>query len=392
MDAFGRTIVLNAANRWDDMWMADQQLATSLAEFMPVLYVDPVQSAATRFRDRGWSSVRRTRTRLTLLGPRLARLEPEGLPGISHRGITNINARLSAVQVRAALKRLAADPFASIEANVLAPISGGVGESRTVYWAQDDFEALAGLVGGAAESYARGDARLAASADVIIAANPRVAAALRSRGRYAHLVPFGCNAEHFSRSATENVPSDVSLGRPFAVFVGHLGERIDLTILEGLASEGLRLLLVGPLHPRADRSRFEALATLPGVQWVGPRPFESLPSYLAGAEVALVPYMRSPFNMASFPLKTLEYLAAGLPVVSTPLPGVEWIGSEDVHIASDPDRFVEEVGRLLSLGRDAAGDLRRRKLAQDHSWDRRAEAVASVLGIGLKRTGVSDGC
>jgi teichuronic acid biosynthesis glycosyltransferase TuaH len=372
------------------MWMADQQLATSLAQFMPVLYVDPVQSAATRIRDRGWSSVRRTRTGLTLLGPRLARLEPEGLPGISHRGITNINARLSAFQIRIALRRLNADPFASIEANVLAPISGGIGESRTVYWAQDDFEAMAGLIGGAAESYARGDSRLAASADVVIAANPRVAAALRSRGRDAHLVPFGCNAEHFSRSAREDVPSDVSLERPFAVFVGHLGERIDLSILERLASEGVRLLLVGPLHPRAERSRFDALAELPGVQWVGPRPFESLPAYLAGAEVALVPYTRSAFNLASFPLKTLEYLAAGLPVVSTPLPGVEWIGSEDIHVASEPDRFVGEVDRLLSMGRDADGDRRRRTLAQDHSWDRRAEAVASVLGIGLRRAGVSD--
>ncbi|WP_171041326.1 glycosyltransferase [Sinomonas susongensis] len=376
--------MINAANRWDDMWMADQQLAVGLSRLAPVLYVDPVQSLATRVRQGGWKSAVRRAPRLTVLGRRLARLEPEGLPGLARRGVAEVNARLAALQVRDALGRLGGSARASIEANVLTPVSGRIGESTKVYWAQDDFEAMAALVGGVAASYARADVRLAAEADLVMAANPRVAEALRIRGRETELIPFGCDAEHFARAAAQDRPEDIALPSPFAIFVGHLGDRLDFSLLEGLRDAGLRQLLIGPVHPSVDRMRFDALVASPEVQWLGSRPFDDLPAYLGHAAVALVPYTASAFNLASFPLKTLEYLAAGLPVVSTPLPGVEWIGSSDVHVAGDRDDFVSRVGRLLSARPDPAGVQRRQQLARGHSWNARARSVATMLGIEIE--------
>lgn len=374
-------VVLSAANGWDGVRMADQQLAASLARKIPILYVDPAQSVATRVRTRGMSAAFH-RGGLTRLGPTLWRLSPEGLPGLSRPGIARLNAVWVAAQVRGAVSTLGLKVRASIEANVLVPISGHLGERTRLYWAQDDFPGMAALVGGRPEAYERADARLAADCDLVVAANPVVAAQLRARGAEPSVIPFGCDSDHFaSAAALAPTAQAVEGARPQAVFMGHLGDRIEVALLERLVADGINLLVVGPVHPRTNPAVFDALLSHPGTNWVGPQDFEMLPAYLAGAGVGLVPYNRSRFNVGSFPLKTLEYLAAGLPVVSAALPGVEWLECEDVHVASGPEAFSAAVTSVLAAGRTEQDDRRRREFAAEHSWDRRAAAFAEALGI-----------
>ena len=121
--------------------------------------------------------------------------------------------------------------------------------------------------------------------------------------------------------------------------------------LEAVAQSGHSLLLVGPRQTTFELERINALLSLPNVQWVGPKPFESLPSYLRITTVGLTPYADSDFNRASFPLKTLEYLAAGKPVVSTDLPAARWLATDLVTIAKSPADFAHDhgtaVGRTL---------------------------------------------
>ncbi|WP_413250410.1 glycosyltransferase [Sinomonas flava] len=360
--------------------MADQQLAAALARRFPVLYVEPPESAATRIRTGGAKSAVR-RDPLELLEPGLIRFTPEGLPGLSRPGIGALNARLSAVQVRAALRRLRARPMACLEGNVMVPVMGRISECAKAYWAQDDAEGMAPLIGGRVQAYARATRRLAEKADIVIAANPVVAKSLEAPGRTPLLIPFGCDAAHFSTARDALPAAEIHLAHPYAVFMGHLGERIELPLLERLVDDGGRLLLVGPVHPRGDAAAFHALARRAGVQWVGAVGFERLPTYLTGAAVGLVPYNRSRFNLGSFPLKALEYLAAGLPVVATPLPAMSWIGGPDVHMANTPELFSAAVRAAMTAGRDDASDERRRSLARAHSWDARALSVLRAIGL-----------
>jgi len=104
-----------------------------------------------------------------------------------------------------------------------------------------------------------------------------------------------------------------------------------------------------------------------------------LPSYLGLIGVGLVPYADTPFNRASFPLKTLEYLAGGRAVVSTPLPAVDLLETGLVTCAGSQESFANEVGRLL--GRQATPELveRRRRFAQTQSWDHRAEQLLELI-------------
>jgi teichuronic acid biosynthesis glycosyltransferase TuaH len=97
--------------------------------------------------------------------------------------------------------------------------------------------------------------------------------------------------------------------------------------------------------------------------------------------VGLVPYRDTVFNRASFPLKTLEYLAAGRGAVATDLPAIRWLHTDLVDVASDPVAFADAVDRALPLPRSSSLVARRQALARDHGWDRRAAAFAAAIGL-----------
>jgi teichuronic acid biosynthesis glycosyltransferase TuaH len=116
------------------------------------------------------------------------------------------------------------------------------------------------------------------------------------------------------------------------------------------------------------------------VSWLGPRPFSEIEQYLAAADVGIVPYDPTDrFNIGSFPLKTLEYLAAGLPVVSTNLPATRWLASELITIANGPGDFSSAVEASARVRHDEKALRARRRFAEMHSWDRRIDDWIDIL-------------
>ena len=373
--------MLSAANAWDDHRMADAQLAAALSAHVPVLYVDPPQSVSSRLRSAGSRSAgsRTAGPRLALVAPRVARLTPEGLPGLSRARVATVNSRLIARQVAAALRRLGRRPAAVIEANLLSPVLGLADLGRRVYWAQDDFVAMAPLVGVDPRIFHANHERLTRDASVIVAANPLVAGSITAAtGRAVELIPFGCDVTHFSTCAPAR-PAEPGTGT--AVLMGTLNDRLDLGLLHAVAEAGVRLLVIGPRSPRYDPPGFAGLLAHPHVTWLGERPFAELPRHVAGAGVGLVPYTHSAFNEASFPLKTLEYLAAGLPVVATDLPAIRWLAAPDVRVADSAGSFASAVRDALDVSPAQAEAIRHRAraTAQGHTWAARAALFAELL-------------
>lgn len=382
-------VVLHAANPWDSVKFADQHLAEALSRIVPVLYVDPAISLLSPLRDpRRRETLREPRLRL--LAPNLARLTPVVQPGMERPGLVNLTTALTRRAMRRATQALGGRVHAAVCASSLVRTLGACGEVVQAYWAQDDFAGGAELFGLNPDRISRGEFALAAQADVLIASNPSVAATWRSRGYDPVLIPFGCDLASFAGTETAPLPGDVDLPRPIAGFVGHLGDRIDLALLEAVAEAGCSLLLVGPRHPRFELERMDKLLARDNVRWVGPKPFEALPSYQRVIDVGLVPYGDSAFNRGSFPLKTLEHLAAGRGVVATDLPAIRWLleaggglggGDGLISIASDPPSFAEAVKGALHAPRSALHADRCRAFAAAHSWDVRARAFADALGI-----------
>jgi teichuronic acid biosynthesis glycosyltransferase TuaH len=381
-NASGDLIVLCAANNYDGIKLADQHLAKHLARLAPVLYVDPPLSRLTPLRHPSTAGLM-TEPRLRLAGPALARLTPLVQPGPSRPGLTSVTSIIARRYLREATARLGGGVGAVMSAWPLYPVFGSCKEQTSVYWAQDDFVGGAALLGLNAKHLSAREGGVAAGASFILAANPVVADTWRARGHDVTVIPYGADVHAYQAVDQAPLPREVGLAGPIAGVLGQINSRTDLALLEAIADRGRSLLLVGPRDTGFEPTRMDALLARPNVCWVGPKPFDALPGYLRLIDVGIVPYADSPFNRGSFPLKTLEYLAAGRPVVATDLPGIRWLATDLISVATGPRDFADIVDRLLGEDRSPVLMARRRAFAARHSWAVRAEDVyAAIRGHG----------
>jgi teichuronic acid biosynthesis glycosyltransferase TuaH len=382
-------IVLCAAASYSGVKAADRHMAEHLSRLVPVLYVDPPLSVASLWRDRPAADSLRG-PRLRVQEPGLARLTPLVQPGPSRHALTPTTSVLARWFVRNAVGQLGGRVQAVVSAWPQYPVFGCCDEQVRVYWSQDDFVGGAGLLGLDAGHLDLRERGVAASADFVAAVSPVLAETWRDRGSATVLIPNGADLKSYADVDQAAWPVDVRLPGPVAGFVGQLNARTDLHLLEAIAGRGRSLLLVGPKDPAFEPERFRALLGRPNVRWVGPKPFEALPSYLRLIDVGIVPYGDSPFNRGSFPLKVLEYLAAGRAVVATDLPSIRWLATDLVTMASGPGAFSDAVDRSLGEVRSPAVIEKRRAFAAMHDWaGRAADLLAAVSACRDRRSAIA---
>jgi teichuronic acid biosynthesis glycosyltransferase TuaH len=380
-------IVLCAANSYDGFRMADWHVAEHLSKLAPVLYVDPPLSALASRRRPAAPPALPERS-LRVLRPGLARLTPTVQPFPARRGAVTLTSAIARGYLRRAVARLGARVAVLISGWPQYPVFSSCGEQAWVYWAKDDFVGGAALLGLNAGLLDARERKVAAAADLVVAANPVVADTWRSRGLDPVLVPFGVDVAAYRDVEHVPRPDDVALPAPIAGFVGRINDRTDLGLLEAVAARGRSLLLVGPKDPAFEPARFAALLRRVNVRWVGPKPSWALPGYLRLIDVGLVPYRDSEFNRGSCPLKTLEYLAAGRAVVATDLPAIRWLATDLICIAGGPASFADQVDRLLAQARGPAILARRRAFAAQHSWARTAADIHDAINAATRHEGI----
>jgi teichuronic acid biosynthesis glycosyltransferase TuaH len=371
-------VVFCASTPWDGNRFPDQHIAERLTRWAPVLYVDPPLSVLSGRRHRETAAALEG-PRLRLIGDRLARLTPVVVPGKTRRPIRGITDLLTRRAIRRAVHGLGADVAVTVAATVL-PVFGAAGERSSVFYATDDFATGAALMGVDAEWVRRRESEAKARADVVIVVSEHLAAKWRTGELEPIVVENGVDEQLFGAADDAPLPTDVTLPRPIAGFVGHLSDRIDLALLEAVADRGTSLLLVGPRQLSFELSRLDDLLRRPNVQWVGPKRFEELPSYVRVMDAGLLPYADSEFNRASFPLKVLEYLAAGRPAIATDLPAIRAIG-EVVQVASGGAAFADAVAAAVSSPPDPVAVEARRAAAGARSWESAAARFAAVVGL-----------
>jgi teichuronic acid biosynthesis glycosyltransferase TuaH len=272
-----------------------------------------------------------------------------------------------------------------------------------VLYGTDDYVGGAELMGLSARHLRKQEPRALARADVVATVSPQLAQRWTMLGANPVVIPNGC---WLAEITTQTIPIEVChLPRPVVGLIGQLSDRIDLDVLDAIVCAGFSLLLVGPLDPRWEKQRVKELTSRSHVQYVGPVPADAVPSYLAAIDVGITPYRNSPFNRASFPLKTLEYLGAGLPVVSADLPTARWLradltgrphrvaADQILALACDGTEFAEAIRRMMASERyhSPAGCLPGSRdqvraeaciaFATQHTWPRRADALAAAIGL-----------
>jgi glycosyltransferase involved in cell wall biosynthesis len=215
--------------------------------------------------------------------------------------------------------------------------------------------------------------RLLAEADVVFTGGPSLhRSVLRQRSERVHLFRSGVEQAHFATARRLRGQHP----RPVAGYVGVIDERLDLDLLAGLAGSlaDWTIRMVGP----ATKIDPSALPQAPNVEYAGLTPYAELPAVMAGFDVALMPFALNEATRSISPTKTLEYLAAGLPVVSTRVPDVVADYADVVHLVDDAAGFAAACRSVL--GHDVrARDRRARPLQRRQEWDAIAASMAALL-------------
>ncbi len=198
-----------------------------------------------------------------------------------------------------------------------------------------------------------------ATADVVLAVSPTLTEELGGPTARIRFFPNGCTPVSLTGAGSSDR----------AMLVGQLNDRLDVDALLAVAARGVPLTVIGPRREREEGTRqaLDRLLAHPGVEWTGRIPQPEVAHRLADGAVGLTPYRDTAFNRASFPLKTLEYLASGLPVVSTELPASRWLDSDVVEVATSASAFADAAERRVLAGRSPAVDAACRRLASRHT-------------------------
>jgi teichuronic acid biosynthesis glycosyltransferase TuaH len=373
-------IVLAASTPWGGHGLPDLAVAKSLTRYAPVLYVDPPISPITARRHPQLAASAHEQE-LRRVDDRVMRLTPRVPPAKERPGMKTLVDLLTRRAMRRAVDRLGRPTVRAVVVSSFNPLFGACGEDLRVFYAEDDYVAGAALMGIAPKRLRRAEARQLADADLVVAASAVLAERFRARGCEPLLMANGCDPDLGAVVDRVTVADDVELSPPIAIVLGCLNDRLDHQVLTAVADSGLSLLLVGPRAPTYPERMLSALTSRANVQWVGARTPGELPGYLRAAAVGLVPYQLSAFNRASFPLKTLEYLSSGLPVVATDLPAVRWLETDLVRVVSTPQAFAAaavEATRTVATSEEVRT---RRAFAELHSWDSRVDRLAAALGL-----------
>jgi glycosyltransferase involved in cell wall biosynthesis len=256
-------------------------------------------------------------------------------------------------------------------------IALAVGFDRLAYDVMDDLASFA----HAPEALVTNQRRALAHADVVYAGGRSLHRGVVAQGRPdCHLFPSGVETDHYERARALRGSEPTRV----AGYVGVIDERLDLRLLAELASSlpDWTIRMVGPVT-KIDP------ATLPrasNIDYTGMAAYEQLPEVMAGLDVALMPFALNAATRSISPTKTLEYLAAGLPVVSTRVPDVVEDFGSVVHFADDGSEFADACREVAEHRREER-DRRLRPVQAAYEWDDIADRMARALEDTPSRVG-----
>jgi glycosyltransferase involved in cell wall biosynthesis len=257
------------------------------------------------------------------------------------------------------------------------PLSRRLGAAVTVFDCMDELSAFRGAPAHLAER----ERALLDRADLVFAGGYSLWDAKRKLHPRVHLFPSGVDVGHFSAARREQPEPEILRGieHPRFVYAGVIDERLDLGLLARVAAADIgQVVLIGPVAKIDPRD----VPTGAQIHRLGMQPYERLPALFAHCDVGLMPFELNAATRFISPTKTPEYLAAGLPVVSTRIPDVVR-GYGDlgmVHIADTAGEFIAACSDALLNSRPLAdADERISGMSWDATWEsmeRLIEAVA----------------
>ncbi len=309
-------------------------------------------------------------------------LNPIAIPAYGKPRVREFNRHLLRFQVKRAMRRLGfRRPVNWVYMPAAAVVVGDLGEDLVIYHCVDEYTGFSGV---SARSIAELEELLIRRSDLVVVSSELLYQSKVKINPRTVLVRHGVDHAHFRRALRPEtlVPSDIAeLPRPIIGFFGLIADWVDVDLMAYVAEqfpEG-SLVLLG--KATTDVS---ALERLPNVHLLGRKHYDQLPAYCKGFDVALMPFRINVLTLNSNPLKVREYLAAGLDVISTPIPEVEVLGL--CRIGADRESFVREIRvALMHPGPSVEGS----EAVRGESWEARLDDIRGH--VAALRGGTSEG-
>jgi UDP-galactopyranose mutase len=257
------------------------------------------------------------------------------------------------------------------------PFSQKLTPEITVYDCMDDLSGFA----NPPEGLKQYEEQLMARAEIVFTGGQSLYEAKRYQHPNIHPFPSSIDVAHFkqARTFTTDLEDQKSIPHPRIGFYGVIDERMNQELLSGIAQArpDWHLVLIGPTA-KIDPTR---LPQGTNIHYLNQKRYEELPCYIAGWDVALLPFAINRATKFISPTKTPEYLAAGLPVVSSPIRDVVRPYGELglVQIADGSQQFIEGIERALKQRSDVRWLSRVDAFLEGTSWDRTWQRMDQLM-------------
>lgn len=389
----GRSIICFASITWDAQWQIPQELMSALARAgNRVLFVE-----TTGVRRPTWRDVPRLLRRVWPNQSRVATdSPPANLRVLSPRVPPFPYSRL-VLPIKTALLRRALERqrtflgpnrpivWTFLPTPLVRRVIPALDPELVIYHCADDFASSSPLAARIAES----EVRLLESVELVIATAHGLAERAARYNAHVHLVPAGVAFDRLEQMRLSNAPPPADLNglpKPVVGYVGGVNERVDVDLVEGVARRlpGVSFVFVGPARGQAVR-----LAGLPNVHLMGARSHAEMLRYMKGFDVGIIPYVVTPYTDCIYPVKLNEYLAMGLPVVSTGTREIRAFRErypDALAIATDAGEFAEAISRAVTSS-DEAERERRVEIARASAWTVRLAQISATVAARLDRVG-----
>lgn len=246
----------------------------------------------------------------------------------------------------------------------------------TIYDCMDELSAFR----GAPPELLDREKSLFAAADAVFTGGQSIYEAKKDKHPRVYAFPSSIEVEHFekARTITQEPTDQQSIPHPRLGFVGVIDERFDAELLEALAAlrPDWQFVMIGPIV----KISFDSLPQAANIHYLSGKKYEELPGYLGGWDVALLLFALNDATRFISPTKTPEYLAAGLPVVSTPIRDVvrPYGDLGLVRIADTPAGFVQSCEAALNEDRSARL-LKVDEFLSHNSWDKTQRQMYDII-------------
>lgn len=362
-------ILVHSHLRWDFVWQRPQQILSRLAKNHPVLFVEEPLFDAEPEGD--YLQITEPYSHVIRAVPHLPRAlcdqYDNAARAVSALLVQTLNGPLGEHFQR---------PVQWFYTPMPAPIMlGHFNERGVVYDCMDELAQFR----HAPPDIGKREKRLLAAADVVFTGGHKL---YTSKSRYhdnVHFFGCGVDTKHFGKARLEEtvIPADVrELPRPVMGYFGVIDERLDYGLIAALAAAQSKgsVVMVGPVV-KVDPAELPRAAN---IHWLGQRAYEDLPAYVKSFDVCLMPFALNEATEYINPTKTLEYMAAGKPIVSTAVSDVVHNFTPIVKVAYNPAEYIAAVTQAITAPNQEllAAGVKRAALA---SWNSTVATMRQLI-------------